>query len=201
MQTVITMDSLRDYAKTLDVRLQEFTTAQINSILDIAFIELNNLRQIFVDVELVDLEGQSGTVVIDMNKPVVDVYDFYLAKEYELYPDLEGIEVDRDENTIYRDNLVAGRIHVDTSRIKLSMYKAIIKYFYIPVSSLVSFQVDIQGRPLIETAIAVAAYDAVHDVQRSEQKRAMLMRLALISAINPPEDFKYRKASMFPYGV
>lgn len=201
MKKAYTNETITTTVKALDVRAQKFSTDQINNVIDDAYSELCTIVQAFSDEEVVELDSfyEAGElqITLDIEEDVVEIYDLYLTKEnldktvYDY-----GIEQTRSEKLIYRDNRYNGRVHVDLdanaqSTLPNSNYdNAIIKYYYIPTSTTEVVYMDAQTWIAFKSALGVALYDEVHDVERNGQKRAEMARRAKAIIPSMPEDAK-----------
>jgi len=202
MQTNLDFSVLRSDIATLDKRLASYTDAQLNKIIDDGLSELCSVMTPFSSVEIVDVSDQECEVIdIELSKWVLDVYDLYLTEDITIFPVKNDVTVIRDTKQVFRDQINVGLVHVDMDEREQGYDYLVVKYFYLPTHESTNVKITPQLLRVLDYAVAVAAYDRLHDVERSEQKRAGMKRLALSTIYNLPEDFDYDKDSMFPSGV
>ena len=68
------------------------------------------------------------------------------------------------------------------------MDNAVIKYYFTPTSSTEIVYMDAQTWLAFKSALGVALYDTLHDVERNGQKRAEVTRRAKAIIPDLPED-------------
>ena len=120
---------------------------------------------------------------------MTEIYDLYLTIE-----DLDkntydyGIRKIRDAKIIYRDNRYNGRVHIDFTTLTEIVNNAVIKYYYVPTNTSDTVYMDAQTWLAFKSALGVALYDTLHDVERNGQKRAEMARRAKAILPTMPED-------------
>ena len=99
-----------------------------------------------------------------------------------------GIKKIRDNKIIYRDNRYNGRVHIDFDLLTQTVDNAVLKYYYVPTHSNKTVYMDAQTWLAFKSALGVALYDTLHDVERNGQKRAEMVRRARSILPSMPED-------------
>ena len=177
----------------LDIRAQKLSESQINLIIDDGYTELCSVVQAFSNEEVVNLQTfyDSGEekVTLDIEEDVNEIYDLYLAVEGQDKSSYDyGIKKIRDHRVIYKDNRYNGRVHIDFSLLTTKVDNAVMKYYYTPTSSTETVYMDAQTWLALKSALGVALYDTLHDVERNGQKRAETVRRARAILPELPED-------------
>ncbi len=193
MKKAYVPDMLIDAVKNLDVRAQKLSDTQINLIIDDGYTELCSIIQAFSNEEIVSLqifydEGEEK-VTLDVEEDVNEIYDLYLTIENQDKAEYDyGIKKIRDKRVIYKDNRYNGRVHLDFELLTEVVDNAVIKYYYTPTSSTETVYMDAQTWLALKSALGVALYDTLHDVERNGQKRAEATRRARAILPELPED-------------
>lgn len=201
MKKAYTSDLIATEVKALDVRAQQLTTEEVNRVIDDGYTELCTIVQAFGDEEVVSLvdfyDAGETTITLDVDADVVDVYDLYLTTEGLDKNTFDyGIEKTRDDRIVYRDNRYNGRVHIDLTttashRTSSGNYdNVVIKYYYIPTNTTDTVYMDAQTWLAFKSALGVALYNTLHDVERNGQKRAEMNRQAKAIIPSQPEDSK-----------
>ena len=179
--------------KSLDKRAIVLTDDVINNIIDDGYTELCTIVQAFSDEEIVNLDdfytNNETLITLDIEEDVSAIYDLYLTIEGQdklLYD--YGIEKIRDKKVIYRDNRYNGRVHIDLDTQERQVDNAILKYYYVPTHTSETIYMDAQTWLAFKSALGVAMYDTLHDVERNGQKRAEMTRRAKAIMPSLPED-------------
>lgn len=193
MKKEYTPETLINAVQNLDVRTKKLTDVQINNVIDDAYTELCTVIQVFSDEEVIPLapfyETGEQRITLDIEEDVNDIYDLYLTiegKDKDIYE--YGIEKIRDEKIIYKDERYNGRVHVDLDTMVQSADNIVLKYYYTPTSTTESVYMDAQTWLAFKSALGVAVYDTLHDVERNGQKRAEMGRRAKAIMPSLPED-------------
>ena len=211
MKRRVTKTDVINMIKFLDTRFKRMSTEQLDVIIDNGIAELLTVLQPFSSSVIIDLEPkyELGELKFDVFIPsdATDVYDLYLEKENmdkDIYD--AGSFKERDSNVIWRDGQDSDIVHIDLqyalNKYTQSFDLAVVKYLYVPTHDFDEFFIGSDVYLALDAAIGVAAYEFVHDVQKSEQKRASMARKAG-GVVNPyPEDLSEPgRPHMFPYGV
>ncbi len=177
----------------LDIRAKKLTTAELNTVIDDAYTELCTIVQAFSNEEVVPLQSFYDTaeekVMLDVEEDVSEIYDLYTTVEGQDKYDYDyGIKKIRDKQIIYKDNRYNGRVHIEFDLAKEAMDNAVIKYYYIPTHTTNIVYMDAQTWLAFKSALGVALYDTLHDVERNGQKRAEMTRRAKAILPSIPED-------------
>ena len=193
MKKLYTPELIVQTVKDLDVRANKLSIDQINRIIDDGYAELATIVQAFSDEEIVPLaeyyETGEEKVTLDIQEDVNEIYDLYLTiegKDPDIY--MYGIEKIRDKRYIYRDNRYNGRVHIELGALNKEVDNAVLKYYYTPTHTNDNVYMDAQTWLAFKSTLAVALYDAVHDVTRNGQKRAEAIRRARAILPDLPED-------------
>ena len=193
MKKAYTPEIVIDAVKNLDVRTQKLSLSILNTIIDDGYAELCTVVQAFSDEEIIDLvpfyEAGEQQITLDIEEDVSEIYDLYLTREgrdKDIYE--YGIEKIRDSLRIYKDNRYNGRIHIDFDTETQPVDHAIIKYYYVPTHTTDTVYMDAQTWLAFKSALGVALYDTLHDVERNGQKRSEMKRRALAIIPSLPED-------------
>ena len=195
MKIKYTKETLIQKIKDLDRRAPKLSETELDNILNHAYSEMSAVTQAFSNEEVVPLDAYTDVgeqkFILDIEEDVTAIYDIYLS-----VPDQDdtvydhGIKKIRDINVIYEDNRYNGRVHIDLTRLNgtETPSNAILKYYFTPTITTEAVYMDQQTYLSFQYAIGLATYDALHDVARSEQKRAGLNRT--LKAVIPglPED-------------
>ena len=179
--------------KTLDIRAQKLTATQIDLIIDDGYTELVTVIQAFSNEEIVDLapyyDSSETKIELDIHEDVNEIYDLYLTIENKDKNEYDyGIKKIRDHKVIYKDNRYNGRVHIDFETLTEVTDNAVIKYYYTPTSTTDTVYMDAQTWLAFKSALGVALYDTLHDVERNGQKRAEMNRRAKAILPTLPED-------------
>ena len=120
-----------------------------------------------------------------------------------MFFNLHGEEKERDQNRIYRDPKNTNIINVDLNTEDGSVFDtAVVKYFYIPDADFDNIYLNNDVYLALESSIAAATYDMLHDVEKASQKRAAMSRTAMSIVDVYPTDYNGAgKKSMFPDGI
>lgn len=193
MKKVYTPEMLISAVKGLDTRAQKLSDEKIATVIDDGYTELCTIIQAFSNEEIVNLdpfyETEETLITLDVEEDVSDIYDLYLTVENQdkdLYD--YGIKKIRDDKIIYKDNRYNGRVHIDLDTLTETVNSAVIKYYYVPVNTTSNVYMDAQTWLALKSAIGVALYDTLHDVERNGQKRAEMTRRARAVMPSLPED-------------
>ena len=186
-------EDIIDTVKSLDTRATRLEPEQITSIINDGYTELCTVIQAFSNEEVVDLrpfyDNDEKQVTLDIEEDVSEIYDLYLTVEnQDKFSFDQGIKKIRDKRVIYRDNRYNGRVHLDFDLLKEKVDNAVLKYYYVPRSDAVQVYMDAQTWLAFKSALGVALYDTLHDVERNGQKRAEMLRRAKAILPSMPED-------------
>jgi len=206
MKRRITKPYLLEFIEELDTRAAKLSSSQKDRIIDTGFAEICTIFQPFSAEIIEPLQDryELGELAFTISTPSssTDVYDVFLLREdQDEQFFVRGDEQTRDENRIWKDSRDINIVHVNLEN-DVAYDSAVVKYFYIPSSNFDEIYISADVYAALEHAIAAAAYDTLHDVERSSQKRAAMNRMAA-SVVNVyPEDYgQPGKPSMFPDGV
>jgi len=195
MKKAYAPETIIDAVINLDVRAKKLSMEQIAIVVDDAYAEFCTITQPFSNEEIVPLNeyydvGEEN-ITLDVQEDVSAIYEIYLTQE-DKDPDIykHGILKIRDESAIYLDNRYDGRVHVNllSSSITGQADNAVIKYYYTPTSTTDTVYMDAQTWLALKSALGVALYDMLHDVERNGQKRAELARRVKGIIPKRPED-------------
>ncbi len=193
MKKAYTPEDIVTAVKNLDVRTQKLSDTSLSTIVDDAYTELCTIVQVFSDEEIVNLdsfyEGNETLVTLDIEEDVSEIYDLYLTIENQDKDEYDyGIRKIRDSKVIYKDNRYNGRVHIDFETLTEKTNNAVLKYYYVPTSTTETVYMDAQTWLAFKSALGVALYDTLHDVERNGQKRAEMTRRAKAIMPSTPED-------------
>jgi hypothetical protein len=186
-------EDIIDTVKSLDTRATRLEPEQITNIINDGYTELCTIVQAFSNEEVVDLhpfyDNDERQVTLDIEEDVSEIYDLYLTIEnQDKFSFDQGIKKIRDQKVIYRDNRYNGRVHLDFDLLKERADNAVLKYYYVPRSDTIQVYMDAQTWLAFKSALGVALYDTLHDVERNGQKRAEMLRRARAILPSMPED-------------
>ena len=210
MKRKISKDQLVNYIKQLDKRADKMSAEAIDEVILQGFTELSTVVYPFTEEQIIDItpfiEAGEDKITVDIDLDVVEIYDLYIVTETETDGTVkeQGTYVARDDTEnpkfLYEDNRYTGRYHIIVEELPASAINAVAKFFYIPGPDFVDAYVDGQTELALKNACASSLYDVLHDVERSSQKRAAMIRTAsLIADSGKPRDWVYdSKPSMFP---
>ena len=209
MKRKVTKDQMIEYMKDLDTRCKKWDDAKFDRAMNNGFAELCTVVQPFVSQVNVDLQEyyDLGEVRFDINLSgdVTSVYDLYLSRPANAFNmwkhDEEKV---RDEDVIWKDPVNSDVVHVDMTKDVASrtFETAVVKYFYIPNSDFDELYMSNDVYLSLEAAIAAAAYDMLHDVEKAGQQRSAFTRKGGAIVEPYPQDYSDPgKQSMFPPGV
>ena len=193
MKKAYTPELIIAAVKALDIRAQKLTAAQIDLIIDDGYTELVTITQVFSNEKIINLavyydNGESKTEVV-VNDDVNEIYDLYLTienKDKSVYD--YGIKKIRDHRVVYKDNRYNGKVHIDFDLLTTKVDNVVIKYYFTPTSTSDIVYMDAQTWLAFKSALGVALYDTLHDVERNGQKRAEMSRRAKAILPELPED-------------
>ena len=194
MKRLYTRDMIVNVVKSYDVRAKKLDDDQIDLVIDQAYAEMCTIVQAFSDEEVIPVQDFRDTgetkFMLDIEEDVNAIYDLYVTIEQKDSGYDHDIQKIRNNQVIWKDNRYDGRAHVDLSKMTNSQDadNVVLKYYFTPVASRDSVYMDSQTMLAFRNAIGMALYDTVHDVQRSEQKRAALDRTANAIIPSTPED-------------
>ena len=179
--------------KNLDVRTKTLSSDKLNAIIDDAYTELCTIIQAFSNEEVVRLQTyydlNERKVMLDIEEDVSEIYDLYLTVEnQDKYEFDYGVKKIRDRRAIYRDNRYGGRVHIDFDVLTQTVDNAVLKYYYVPTHTNNIVYMDAQTWLALKSAMGVALYSTLHDVERNGQKRAEMTRRARSILPSMPED-------------
>ena len=199
MKNRYTPEDIIAAVKSLDTRAARLEPEQITNVINDGYAEFCTVVQAFSNEEVVDLQPFYGTgesqITLDIEEDVSEIYDLYVTiegQDKEVFD--HGIKKIRDKRIIYRDNRYNGRVHLDFDLLqKFGLLQkpadnAVIKYYYVPRSDTAQVYMDAQTWLAFKSALGVALFDTLHDVERNGQKRAELLRRARAILPSMPED-------------
>ncbi len=202
----ITRSEIITLIKNFDKRTETFTDEDYNYVMDMGYAELATIVHAFTNEEVVSLkpfyEAGENKFTIDVEEDVAYVYDLYLTIENLTNLDLykHGIKKLTDENIVYKDSRMVGRVHVDLTNMDKETYPEIvegtpannlvIKYAYTPTSTTEDIYIDQPTYLAMRDAFGAALYNRLNDVERESQKRASLQRTGLAIVPQLPNDFR-----------
>ena len=193
MKVAYSPEKVLEAVKSLDTRAAKLPDDKLNNIIDDGYTELCAVIQAFSNEDVISLEpfytAGETKITLDIEEDVTEIYDLYLTKEDEdknVYD--YGIKKNRDHRVIYKDNRYNGRVHVDLDILTTLMDNIVIKYYYVPTHTSKIVYMDAQTWLAFKSALGVALYDHLHDVERNGQKRAETIRRARAIIPELPED-------------
>jgi len=209
MKRKITKDQMIEYISDLDTRCKTWDEKKFDRAITNGFAELCTVIQPFVSHINIDLQEyyDLGETKFDINLSgdATSIYDLYLAKasdDFNVWKHDE--EKVRDEDVIWKDPVNSDVVHVDMTKDihNRTFESAVVKYFYVPTSDFDEIFMANDVYISLESAIAAATYDMLHDVEKASQQRAAFTRKG-VSVVEPyPQDYyDPGKQSMFPPGV
>ncbi len=209
MKRKITKDQMIEYISDLDTRCKTWDTAKFDRAMNNGFAELCTVVQPFVSQVNIDLQeyydlGESR-FDINLSGDATSIYDLYLSKAantFDVWKHDE--EKTREENVIWKDPVNSDVVHVDlTKDIQNRTFEnAVVKYFYVPTSDFDELYMSNDVYLALEAAMAAAAYDMLHDIEKASQQRAAFTRKGgTILEVYPGDYTDPGKPSMFPPGV
>ena len=209
MKRKITKDQMIEYITDLDTRCKVWDEAKFDRAMNNGFAELCTVVQPFVSQVNVDLQeyydlGESR-FDINLTGDTLSVYDLYLSRAADTFNVWKHDEEKcRDEDVIWKDSVNSDVVHVDMTKDVMgrTFEEAVVKYFYVPTADFDELYMSNDVYLALEAAMAAAAYDMLHDVEKAGQQRAAFTRKGG-SILEPyPQDYlDPGKPSMFPPGT
>ncbi len=209
MKRKITKVQMVEYMTDLDTRCKKWDDAHFDRAINNGFAELATVANPFTNElnESLQTYYEHGELVFTLNLPedVTNVYDLYVMKTANTFNVWKHDEEKcRDEDVIWRSNSSNQIINVDlTKDVQRRVFEtAVVKYFYIPTADFDEIYIANDVYLALESAIAAATYDMLHDIEKASQQRAAFTRKGQ-SLLEPyPEDYTDPgKPSMFPPGT
>jgi len=214
----VTREDITEYIKRLDKRAISLTSQQITDIITSGFGELSTYKFPFSGETVVNLkpymDAGEEKITIEIEEDVHSVYDLYVTLHstqkvdfVDSNDEMHGTPISyetglhRLKKMIYRDDFDTSKVHIQLKNAPLNVQNAVIRYHYFPTENFTELYTNAQGRLAIQYAMASCLYDYLHDVKRSEQKRAALKRVTGSNMSDAPESFEPYKENMFPAGV
>jgi len=209
MKRKITKDQMISYMTDLDTRCQRWDEAKFDRAINNGFAELCTIIQPFVSIVEIELADyyDLGESKFDINLigDATSIYDLYLLKAADSFNVWKHDEEKcRDEDVIWKDAVNSDVVHVDLTKDIMSrtFENAIVKYFYVPTSEFTELYISNDVYLALEAAIAAAAYDMLHDIEKASQQRAAFTRKGQAIVEPYPQDYlDPGKVSMFPPGT
>ena len=193
MKKSYTPEDIVAVTKSLDKRTLTLSETAISNIIDDGYTELCTIIQAFSDEEIVSLdqfyEANENLVMLDIEEDVSEIYDLYLTVEGQDKETYDyGIKKIRDAKVLYKDNRYNGRVHIDFDTLTETADNAVLKYYYVPTHTTETVYMDAQTWLAFKSALGVALYSTLHDVERNGQRRAEMTRRARAIMPDLPED-------------
>lgn len=206
MQKVVTKADIQLFLEELDARVIDFTPSKLDRTIASGFAELCTVLKPFSKQHIVDLApyyaAQELKFEIVAPDDVIDLYDCYLGKDTgDTQTYKQGIIRNRVPSVISKHPQILGVVDVDLNATAETYEYATISYFYQPDANFDEIFISGDVYLSFENAMAMAAYDTLHDIERAGQKRAAFNRTTYgVSNLYPPDHSEPRKKSMFPDG-
>lgn len=221
MRRKITKVQLLAYIQGLDTRAEDLSPAQLDEVMLTGFSEIATVVTPFSNEEVVNiseyvLNGETN-ITLDVEEDVLDIYDLYMDVSKQTDSRIQGIDIYRNTNVLFKDGRYVGRVHIALGELISStryidnkygitpgdINNIIIKYLYTPDADFEDAFIDSQAYLTLQFAMATSLYDYLHDVETASQKRAGMIRTGKAVMHSKPEDFRPEdtKPSMFPSGV
>ena len=212
MKRRIKKEDLVVFLRELDTRIEDKSEAWIDRAINSGFAELGTVTNQFTMETSIDLlpyyENGETKLTINLSQDVNYVFDMYLMVDSQ-NPDLykHGERKIRDENLIYSDAQDISSINVDlkgSNNYYIDTFTAaVVKYFYTPNADFDDIYIGGDVYLALENALAAAAYQMLHDVEKNGQMRAAMTRTGLAILTQDPEDYQdlVRYPAIFPSGV